>query len=97
MNRDGLNGQESTGQLPRHGRQATPRLYGLRDAATYLGISYWTIRDLIDRQALPAVRIGRRVMLDVADLNRFIEANKSQCELLGPSNLRAYAHPNRSE
>jgi excisionase family DNA binding protein len=50
-------------------------------AATYLGISYWTVRELINRQEIPAVRIGRRVMLDVDDLDGFIEANKSRSEL----------------
>lgn len=58
------------------------RLYSLHDAAAYLGISYWTVRELINRHAIPAVRIGRRVMVDVADLNRFIEANKSQGDLV---------------
>lgn len=58
------------------------RLYSLHEAATYLGISYWTVRELINRHAMPAVRIGRRVMVDVADLNRFIEANKSQADMI---------------
>lgn len=59
-------------------RREQARLYSLQDAATYLGISYWTVRDLINRQEMPAVRIGRRVMVDVTDLNRFIEVNKSR-------------------
>lgn len=58
------------------------RLYSLHDAATYLGISYWTVRELINRQEMPAVRIGRRVMVDIADLNRFIEGNKSRVTVL---------------
>ena len=65
----------------KRGQQTTPRLVSLLDAATYLGISYWTVRELINREELPAVRIGRRVMLDVDDLDGFIEANKSRSEL----------------
>ncbi len=63
-------------------QHTTPRLVSLVGAATYLGISYWTVRELINRQELAAVRIGRRVMLDVEDLDRFIEANKCRAEIL---------------
>ncbi len=62
-------------------QQTTPRLVSLVDAATYLGVSYWTVRELINRQELAAVRIGRRVMLDVEDLDRFIEVNKCRAEI----------------
>lgn len=64
------------------GQQTPNRLVSLLDAATYLGISYWTVRDLINRREIPAVRIGRRVMLDVDDLDGFIEANKSRSDLV---------------
>ena len=81
MGRDGVKPQDDPGVLRGDGHHALTRLYSLRDAATYLGISYWTVRELINRQEMPAVRIGRRVMVDVADLNRFIEANKSRAEI----------------
>jgi hypothetical protein len=62
------------------------RLMGLRAAAQYLGLSYWTMRDLAMAGALPIIRIPctkarggrtiRRILLDRQDLDAFIEQNK---------------------
>lgn len=55
----------------------TPRLLSQREAATYLGVSYWTLRDMLFRGELPTVRIRRRVLIDRADLDRYLgEAKK---------------------
>jgi hypothetical protein len=68
----------------------TPRLLDLRQAAVYLGCSYWTVRDwvlagLIPVVELPALRPRegerprktlRRVLVDRADLNAFIDSRK---------------------
>ena len=60
--------------------QSTPasraRLLSLRDAATYMGLSCWTLRELIWRGELPSVRVGRRVLVDLEDLDSFIERCK---------------------
>lgn len=53
-----------------------PRLLGLKTAAGYLSLSYWTVRELIWRGELPHVRVGRRLLVDRADLDGFIERNK---------------------
>ena len=52
------------------------RLYSITIAAKYLGLSPWTIREMIWRGDLPSVRMGRRVMLDLQDLDRYIAAHK---------------------
>ena len=59
------------------------RLLTTTQAAAYLGISYWTVRHLIDsgklrRVALPGKDGGpiRRVLLDVRDLDALIERAK---------------------
>ena len=62
------------------------RLIGLQAAARYLGVSYWTMRDLAMGGAIPIVRIPcprardertiRRVLIDLRDLDAFIEQNK---------------------
>jgi len=52
------------------------RLLSLRDAAVYLALSYWTLRELIWRGELPAVRVGRRILIDREDLDSFIERCK---------------------
>ena len=52
------------------------RLYSISDIAAHLGISPWTVREMIWRGDLPCVKIGRRQYLDIRDVNAFIEANK---------------------
>jgi hypothetical protein len=66
--------------------ESVARLIGLRAAARYLGVSYWTMRDLAMGGAIPIVRIPcssakdgrtiRRVLIDRRDLDAFIEQNK---------------------
>jgi len=55
------------------------RLYTLKDAAEYLGRSEWGIRELIWAGKIPVVRDegGRKIFLDIEDLNEFINRNKS--------------------
>jgi len=65
-----------------------PRLLNLHDAAIYLGLSQFTVRELEQQGVLSRVRIPlrnhgelRKVLLDKADLDRLIEAWKE-----GPNN-----------
>ena len=53
-----------------------PRLLSQQDAASYLGISYWTIRDLVFRRELPFVKIGRRILVDRLDLEAYLDRSK---------------------
>ncbi len=53
------------------------RLYTLKEAAKYLGRSEWSMRELIWSRAIPVVRVGRKIFLDIEDLNDFIKRNKS--------------------
>jgi excisionase family DNA binding protein len=54
------------------------RLYSVKEAGRYLGRSPWAIRHLIWEGHLPQVRQGRRVMVDVADMDQFIEKHKRE-------------------
>jgi hypothetical protein len=68
----------------------TPRLLNMRQAAAYLGCSFWTARDYVLQGLIPVVdmpplraREGdrqrkalRRVLIDRADLDAFIESHK---------------------
>ncbi|HNP83323.1 MAG TPA: helix-turn-helix domain-containing protein, partial [Nitrospira sp.] len=44
------------------------RLYSVREAARYLGISQWAVRHLNWSSKLPCVRQGRRVLFDIYDM-----------------------------
>ena len=53
-----------------------PRLLTLEQAGIYLGRSTEAVRSLHRANAFPVVRADTRVMLDVEDLDRWIEQNK---------------------
>lgn len=67
-----------------------PRLLNLRESARYLGCSFWTIRDYVLQGLIPVVHLPplgarkgdrqretlRRVVIDRADLDIFIESCK---------------------
>jgi excisionase family DNA binding protein len=55
-----------------------PRLLGLKEAAAELGMSVWTLRDLVGSGSLRAVQPPgvRRVLIDRKDIERAIEAWK---------------------
>jgi len=55
-----------------------PRLLTIKEAATYLGRSVPAIRELIWKGDLPVVRPDRRIHLDILDLDRWIEKNKTR-------------------
>jgi excisionase family DNA binding protein len=59
------------------------RLLSLRAAADYLGLSYWTVRDLVNAGTIRSVRLPlgagrdlRRVLLDRRDLDALVEQSK---------------------
>lgn len=60
------------------------RLLTLEEAARFLGISTYSVRRLIWDGQLPAVRLTRRVQLDLRDLERLIEQKKDRAGLGGP-------------
>ena len=53
-----------------------PRLLTLKEAAAFLGVGIWTMRDLVCSGAVPLVRFRRRMYFDVRDLEQLIERNK---------------------
>ena len=55
---------------------AEPRLFTLHEAAGRLRISVSMVRRLVKRRDLPAVTIGRRVLVDPADVEQFIAEAK---------------------
>jgi excisionase family DNA binding protein len=54
-----------------------PRLLSIEQAAQYLGRTRDSVEHLIAADKIPAVRIDRRVFVDVIDLDKLIEASKT--------------------
>ena len=56
-----------------------PRLLPLKDAAQWLGLTVWSLRERIWAGDIPVVKFpgGRKMFIDVQDLERFIEQNKT--------------------
>jgi excisionase family DNA binding protein len=66
------------GDSSKHEAKVSKRLYSVPEAALYLGRSSWSVRRLIWSGELPEVRAGRRVHLDIKDLDTFIDRHKAQ-------------------
>jgi excisionase family DNA binding protein len=58
----------------------TPRLLSVSEAATYLGRSKASVQHLAAQRRIPVVREGRRIFLDVRELDRWIAANTEPAE-----------------
>ena len=54
------------------------RLYSIPEAAFYLGRTVDALREMVWAGKLPFFRDGKRVLLDVRDLDEFIECNKQR-------------------
>jgi excisionase family DNA binding protein len=52
------------------------RLLTIPEAGEYLGRSIWSIRELIWKGSLPIVREGRRIHLDITDLEAWVKERK---------------------
>ncbi len=68
-------------EAPERSTGVEKRLFTVLEAAEYLGMTEWGVRGLIYNGKIPSVRNGRRVFLDIEDMNRWIEENKEKTEL----------------
>jgi len=55
---------------------AYPRRLSVDEAAPILGVSVFTVRKLIRVRAVPFYRVGRRVVLDREDLERYLHQHR---------------------
>ena len=54
------------------------QLYDVNSAARLLSISHWTVRGYIRSGMLQPVRLGRRVLLEESELERFVAFSKAE-------------------
>lgn len=52
------------------------RLFSIKEAAVFLGRSDWSVREMIWSAKLPYVRDGKRIFIDIVDLETWINNNK---------------------
>ena len=57
---------------------ASPRLLSLKEAGIILGVSTATARRLVWQGRLPVVKLSRRILVDVQDVDKLIEASKER-------------------
>jgi len=60
------------------------KLLGIDAAAQVLSISKWTVRAYIREGKLRPVRLGRRVLLEEAELERFIASGRDGLPSVSP-------------
>jgi len=60
------------------GNPKSPRLLPLKDAAQWLGLTVWAMRERIWAGQIPVVQFpgGRKQYIDIRDLEAFIQNNK---------------------
>lgn len=52
------------------------RLYTLPEAANYLGRTLWSMRELVWAGKIPIIRDGKRIFVDITDLDSYVTKNK---------------------
>jgi excisionase family DNA binding protein len=56
----------------------TQRLMAVNDAAQYLAVSSSTLYGWVHQRRIPFVKVGRALRFEVADLDDFIQRNRTQ-------------------
>lgn len=59
-------------------QKLTKRLYSIPEAGQYLGRTVWAVREMVYAGKIPYIRDGRRMLLDIHDMDAWIERNKCQ-------------------
>lgn len=55
-------------------------LISLDEAARRTGLSVWTWRKWISRRAVPSIRLGRRRLVDEADVERLVACGRVEAD-----------------
>ncbi len=54
------------------------RLYSVKEAAKYLGRTVWAVREMLWAGKMPYVKDGRRILIDIHDMDEWIEKSKTK-------------------
>lgn len=64
------------------------RLIGVKEIEVYLGIPKGTIYNLVSQRRIPFVKIGRRTLFDLSEINRWITENTEKERDFGSLSIR---------
>jgi excisionase family DNA binding protein len=53
------------------------RLYTLKEASIYLGRTLWGLREMVWAGRIPVVKDGKKLFIDIHDLERYISSHKT--------------------
>ena len=54
------------------------KAYSVAEAAEELGVSQWLVREAIRRGEIRCARIGKRIIIPAAEIDRFLETSDAQ-------------------
>jgi excisionase family DNA binding protein len=56
----------------------SPRLLTIKEAGSYIALGPCRIRSMLNRGELQFIRLGRRILIDLKDLDALIDSKKQQ-------------------
>lgn len=59
-------------------RVLSKRLYNIKEGAVYLGRTVWAVREMLWAGKMPYVKDGKRILLDINDMNEWIDRSKTR-------------------
>lgn len=74
----GIRNNKAVTKAQRFGNPMSPRLLPLKEAAQYMGLTVWALRERIWAGQIPVVQFpgGRKQYIDVTDIEDCIKKNK---------------------
>ena len=54
------------------------RLFSIQEGAVYLGRTVWAVREMLWAGKIPFVKDGRRILIDIKDMEDWIDQNKTR-------------------
>ena len=60
--------------------QIQKRLFSINEASVYLGRSLWGVREMLWAGKIPHVKDGRRILVDIKDMDMWIDKSKTITE-----------------
>jgi excisionase family DNA binding protein len=80
----GVNNILTNQQVKRTQRISNPpchiskRLYSIKESAVYLGRTAWAVREMLWAGKMPYVKDGKRILIDLQDMNEWIDRSKTK-------------------